>query len=138
MSAGRIQVTFDCADPAALGLFWAAVLGYPSPDVNGWHDFLRSQGRTESELNATFAIEDPDGRRPRLFFQRVPEPKIAKNRIHLDIAAPAEPPGERRAQIDGYAERLVDLGARVLGPVNGDGGYFLVMADPEGNEFCID
>ena len=79
--AGHLQVTFDCADPAALGVFWAEVLGYPRPDVDAWHEVLRSQGRAEPELNATFAIEDPEERRPRLFFQRVPEAKVAKNRV---------------------------------------------------------
>jgi catechol 2,3-dioxygenase-like lactoylglutathione lyase family enzyme len=136
--AGRLQVTFDCADPAALGVFWAEVLGYPRPDVDAWHEVLRSQGRAEPELNATFAIEDPEGRRPRLFFQRVPEAKVAKNRVHLDIAAPADQPGERRDQVDSYVERLVSVGARVLRPVTEDGPYFVAMADPEGNEFCVD
>ena len=54
-------------------MFWAAALAYPAPDVEGWHNFLRSQGRSEEDLNATFAIEDPAGVRPRMFFQRVPE-----------------------------------------------------------------
>ena len=67
---GRLQVTVDCADPAALGVFWAEALGYPRPDVDAWHHLLRSQGRSEPELNATFAIADPEGRRPRLFLQR--------------------------------------------------------------------
>jgi hypothetical protein len=126
------------SDPAALGLFWAEVLGYPRPDVDAWHESQRSQGRAEPGLNETFAIEDPAGRRPRLFFQRVPEVKAAKNRVHLDIAPPADQLGERRDQIDSYVERLVSMGARVIGPVMDDEGYFVVMADPEGNEFCVD
>jgi catechol 2,3-dioxygenase-like lactoylglutathione lyase family enzyme len=138
MKPGRMQVTFDCRDPAAQGRFWARLLGYPEPDVTGWHDFLRSQGRPDAELNQTFALDDPEGLRPRLFFQRVPEPKTAKNRLHLDITAPSDVPGERRAQIDGFAEALTSYGARVVGSVSDDGGYFVVMADPEGNEFCID
>jgi Glyoxalase-like domain len=134
---GRLQVTFDCADPAALGVFWAEALGYPRPDVDAWHQVLRSQGRSEPELNTTFAIEDPEGRRPRLFFQRVPEAKVAKNRVHLDIAAPASQ-AEHRDRVDAYVERLVGLGARVLHPGIEHGTYFVVMADPEGNEFCVD
>jgi Glyoxalase-like domain len=135
---GRLQVTFDCADPAALGVFWAEALGYPRPDVDAWHHLLRSQGRSEPELNATFAIEDPEGRRPRLFFQRVPEAKVAKNRVHLDIAAPASQLADHRDQVDAYVERLVRKGAGVVQFVTQDGSYFVVMADPEGNEFCVD
>ena len=73
MEPGRLQITFDCLDPARVGMFWAAALAYPVPDVGGWHNFLRSQGRSGEDLNATFAIEDPAGVRPRMFFQRVPE-----------------------------------------------------------------
>jgi hypothetical protein len=120
-----------------MGLFWAAALGYPAPDVDGWHNFLRSRGRSEDELNATFAIEDPAGARPRMFFQRVPEPKSAKNRVHLDLAAPADGGSDRAAEIDAFVDRLTTLGARQLRTVE-EGGYFVVMADPEGNEFCVD
>jgi hypothetical protein len=135
---GRLQITFDCRDPAGLGAFWAAALGYPPPDVAGWHEFLRSQGRREEDLNDTFAIEDPEAVRPRVFLQRVPEPKTTKNRVHLDIAAPVTDAIDRRDQIDAHAETLVALGASVLRRVADDAGYFVVMADPEGNEFCVD
>jgi len=107
------------------------------PDVEGWHNFLRSQGRSEEDLNATFAIEDPAGVLPRMFFQRVPEPKSVKNRVHLDLAAPAADSSARAEEIDAVAERLTALGARRLRAVKED-GYFVVMADPEGNEFCVD
>ena len=109
----------------------------PVPDVEGWHDFLRSQGRSEVDLNATFAIEDPAGVRPRMFFQRVPDPKSVKNRVHLDLAAPAVGSPDRAEVIDAFVERLTALGARRLRAVDED-GYFVVMADPEGNEFCVD
>jgi hypothetical protein len=118
-------------------MFWAAALGYPAPDVEEWHNFLRSQGRSEEDLNATFAIEDPAGARPRIFFQRVPEPKSVKNRVHLDIAAPAADSSHRAEEIDAFAERLTALGAHRLRVVK-ETGYFVVMADPEGNEFCVD
>lgn len=125
-----------------MGTFWAAALGYPVPDVEGWHSFLRSQGRPEEDLNATFAIEDPAGVRPRMFFQRVLEPKSVKNRVHLDLAAPASAPSvdssDRAEQIDAFAQRLTALGAHRLRTVKEDDGYFVVMADPEGNEFCVD
>ena len=121
-----------------MGTFWAAALGYPVPDVEGWHNFLRSQGRSEEDLNATFAIEDPAGVRPRMFFQRVPEPKSVKNRIHLDLAAPAAGSSDRTGQIDAFVQRLTALGAHRLRAVRNDDAYFVVMADPEGNEFCVD
>ncbi len=118
-------------------MFWAAALAYPAPDVEGWHNFLRSQGRSEEDLNATFAIEDPAGMRPRMFFQRVPEPKSVKNRVHLDLAAPAADSSDRAEEIDAFVDRLTALGAHRLRAVKED-GYFVVMADPEGNEFCVD
>ncbi len=135
---GRLQITFDCLDPARVGTFWAAALGYPVPDVKGWHNFLRLQGRSEQDLNATFAIEDPTGVRPRLFFQRVPEPKSVKNRVHIDLAAPVGGSSDRAEEIDTFAARLTALGAHRLRTVRKDDGYFVVMADPEGNEFCVD
>jgi hypothetical protein len=138
MGPGRLQITFDCADPARLGVFWAAAFGYPTPDVAGWHEFLRSRGRAEADLNASFAIDDPEGLRPRMFFQRVPEPKSVKNRVHLDLAAPATSDADRVQDIDVFVDTLVTLGATKLHPVRDDGGYFVVMADPEGNEFCVD
>jgi hypothetical protein len=137
MEPGRLQITFDCLDPARVGMFWAAALGYPPPDAEGWHNFLRSRGRAEEDLNATFAIEDPAGVRPRMFFQRVREVKSVKNRLHLDLAAPAAGIADRAGQIDAFAERLTALGAHRLRVVD-EGNYFVVMADPEGNEFCVD
>lgn len=138
MEPERLQITFDCLDPARVGTFWAAALGYPVPDVEEWHNFLRSQGRPEEDLNATFAIEDPAGVRPRMFFQRVPETKSVKNRVHLDLAAPATGSPDRAEQIDAFAQQLTTLGAHRLRTVKRDDGYFVIMADPEGNEFCID
>lgn len=138
MAPGRLQITVDCLDPARVGTFWAAAFEYPAPDVEGWYNFLRAQGRPEGDLNATFAIEDPAGVRPRMFFQRVPEPKSVKNRVHLDLAAPAAGSQDRAREIDAFAERLTALGARRLRMVTQDAHYFVVMADPEGNEFCVD
>jgi len=137
MEPGRLQITFDCLDPAREGTFWAAALAYPALDVEGWHNFLRSQGRSEDDLNATFAIEDPAGVRPGMFFQRVPEPKSVKNRVHLDLAAPAADSSDRAEVIDAFVERLTALGAHRVHAVEED-GYFVVMTDPEGNEFCVD
>src|SRR5215470_4301231 len=120
MEPGRLQITFDCLDPARVGTFWAAALAYPVPDVEGWHNFLRSLGRSEEDLNATFAIEDPVGVRPRMFFQRVPEPKSVKNRVHLDLAATATDSPDRAEVIDAFAEQLTALGAQKLRAVKED------------------
>jgi hypothetical protein len=137
MASGRVQVTFDCADPAALATFWADVLGYPPPDIAALHDRRRSMGVTEEDLNHFCAIKDPVGLRPSLFFQRVPEAKVTKNRVHVDVGVspggPAAPD-----DVDREAARIVGLGGAILHTVADETGYFAVMADPEGNEFCVD
>jgi hypothetical protein len=136
--SGRIQVTFDCADPAALATFWAQALGYPPPDLDEFRAWLRSIGHDEQDLNNFCRIEDPTGMRPRIFFQRVPEPKVVKNRVHPDVAASSDESLDRRGLIDGEVERLLSIGARKLESVTDEAGYFVVMQDPEGNEFCVD
>jgi hypothetical protein len=139
------QVTFDCADPARLARFWAAALGYkiqdPPPGFATWDAFLETIGVPESERDSRSAVVDPDGNGPRLYFQRVPEPKTVKNRLHLDLrigGGPQTPLPERRALIDAAVKRLVALGASVVGPLEEYGQYCVVMRDPEGNEFCAD
>ncbi|TQK71159.1 MULTISPECIES: VOC family protein [unclassified Nocardioides] len=149
-----LQITFDCHDPRALSRFWSAVLGYAIPGPPGvplaegedplaaWDAFLERIGVPESERNSRSAIEDPDGTRPRVFFQRVPEDKVVKNRVHLDVrAAPGLAGDERMATLEAECTRLVGLGARRIGrfePEPPMGGGHIVMADPEGNEFCLD
>ena len=133
-----MQVTFDCADPPALGAFWAGVLRYPAPDMAAWHERLRQLGMPEEQLDNWCRIEDPDQVRPTLFFQRVPEPKAVKNRVHLDVRAPRDGDAERQTQVDGEVARIVALGGRRIRDVTDEDGYFVVMQDPEGNEFCID
>jgi hypothetical protein len=85
---------------------------------------------------------DPDGTGPRLFFQRVPEPKMAKNRVHLDVrVAPGLEGEQRMAALEAECERLVALGAtrrQRHEPAPPTSAGFLVMIDPEGNEFCLD
>ena len=140
----EIQVTFDCADPRALSQFWNEVLGYrfppPPPGFATWDEFAESL--PPEQRNSASACEDPTGRGPRLFFQRVPEAKVAKNRVHLDVrAAPGRVGEERMAALEAEASRLVALGARRLARHEPDppmGLGHLVMADPEGNEFCLD
>lgn len=142
----QFQVTFDAADPAALAAFWAAALGYelspPPRGFDSWDGFLDSQGVPPSERNSRSAIEDPDGVGPRVFFQQVPEAKASKNRVHLDLrAAPGEADHQRRmAKLEAECERLVGLGATRVERHERDAFSlgFIVMRDPEGNEFCLD
>ena len=112
----RIEINIDCADPRALAGFWAGVVGASSV-----------QGRGEPYCTLAGA---PDGF-PELVFQRVPEPKVAKNRVHLDLYV--DDPAAEVARVEG-------LGATRVGePVPGGAAcaWWQVMADPEGNEFCI-
>ena len=149
-----VQVTFDARDPRALSCFWRDALGYVHPAPPGvdlpagadplaaWDDFLARVGVPEEQRNAGSALEDPAGHGPRLFFQRVPEEKVAKNRVHLDVrAAPGLEGEERMAALEAEGERLAVLGAtrvRRHEPEPPMSAGFLVMTDPEGNEFCLD
>jgi hypothetical protein len=138
------QVAIDCQDPAALAAFWAEALGYivqpPPPGSDTWEDWLRANNVPESEWNSISAVVDPDGVGPRLFFQRVPEPKDRKTRIHLDLNvgggldAPIE---ERRRRVDEAAARLVALGAEQVQSYEVRGEYWVGMRDPEGTEFDL-
>ena len=150
----QVQITFDAHDPRALSSFWRDVLGYVHPGPPGvdlvvgddalaaWDAFLERVGVPEAERNSKSAIEDPDGRGPRLFFQQVPEDKVAKNRVHLDVrAAPGLQGEERMAALESECDRLVALGAvpmRRVEPAPPMEAGFIVMTDPEGNEFCLD
>jgi hypothetical protein len=144
--AREFQVTFDAADPAALAEFWAQALGYvvqpPPPGFQTWDEALAAFGVPEAERRNASAVVDPDDARPRVFFQKVPEGKVAKNRVHLDLrAAPGLEGEERMAALEAEADRLVALGAtrqRRFEPDPPLSGGFLVMLDPEGNEFCLD
>ena len=144
MTAREVQITFDCADPRALSLFWCDVLGYelppPPPGHDSWDAF--SESLPPDYRNSRSACQDPEGRGPRLFFQRVPEGRSVKNRLHLDVRAAPDLDGEERmAALEVEAERLVGLGAtrvrRVIEEFPMPAGW-IVMQDPEGNEFCLD
>jgi catechol 2,3-dioxygenase-like lactoylglutathione lyase family enzyme len=150
----HIQVTFDASDPRALSTFWRDVLGYVHPGPPGvelpegadplaaWEEFLARIGVPAEQRNSRSAIEDPNGQGPRVFFQQVPEDKIAKNRVHLDVRAAPGLQGEARmAALEAECGRLVALGATRLErhePEPPMGFGHIVMADPEGNEFCLD
>ena len=144
--ARDVQITFDCADPAGLAAFWAEALGYhlqdPPEGFESWEEALEAMGVPPESRNDASAVLDPDGSRPRLFFQRVPERKQVKNRVHLDVRAAPGLEGEARmAALEAEAERLVSLGATRLQryePAPPLGAGHIVMADPEGNEFCLD
>ena len=144
MTVKQVQVTFDCADPRALSLFWNDVLGYqfppPPPGFGSWDAF--SETLPEEKRNMASASEDPDGVGPRLFFQRVPEGRSVKNRLHLDVrAAPGLAGDERMAALEAECERLLALGATRVERHEPDlpfAGGHIVMQDPEGNEFCLD
>ena len=139
----QVQVTFDCKEPELLARFWCEVLGYvvpPPPDgFASWDDYDRSLP-AESQGSA-FACVDPSGVGPRLFFQRVPEGKVVKNRVHLDVRVGTGLVGDERvAALETECARLVALGGvKVhLLPADGVDESCLVMQDIEGNEFCLD
>ncbi|MFG1617365.1 VOC family protein [Nonomuraea wenchangensis] len=142
----EVQITFDCADPAKLSAFWAEVLGYrlqdPPPGFASWEEALEAMGVPPERRNDASAILDPERAGPRLFFQRVPEGKQVKNRLHLDVrAAPGLAGEERMAALEAEAERLLGHGATRLErhePAPPLAGGHIIMADPEGNEFCLD
>jgi Glyoxalase-like domain len=96
----------------------------------------------EENRNDASASVDPEGVGPRLWFQKVPEGKVAKNRVHLDVRAAVGLGGdERMAALEAKCEALVALGATRLNRVEADGlvnAGHIVMQDPEGNEFCLD
>jgi Glyoxalase-like domain len=122
-SVKQFQVTFDCADPERVARFWCEVLGYVMPP------------------NTTVACVDPTGVGPRLYFQRVPEDKVVKNRVHLCVRVGTGLVGdERLATLEAECARLIPLGAtrvRLLA-ADGEEESCIVMQDIEGNEFCLD
>ena len=140
--ATQLQVVLDAHEPSKVAEFWAAALGYvvqpPPPGYDSWPAFLGELGVPEERWDSRSAVVDPDGRGPRIFIQQVPEPKTVKNRVHLDVQVgagvePAERPGVVAAEV----ERLKGLGASHLRTYDEMGEHWVVMADPEGNEFCV-
>jgi hypothetical protein len=143
--ATEFQVTFDSADPASHAAFWAEALHYvlqpPPPGFDSWDTALEAWGVPPENRGDRSALIDPDGAGPRLFFQKVPEPKTAKNRVHLDLRAAAGVPREGRSDaLEAECARLVALGASRVRRMDADGidDVCIVMQDPEGNEFCLD
>jgi Glyoxalase-like domain len=120
------DIVFDCGHPAALARFWAATLdGYAiAPYDEEERARLRAMGIHDVEDDPGVLVEPPNAGQPRLFFQRVPEGKTVKNRVHLDL---------RAHDCDAEVGRLVALGARIVA----EHPDHRVLADPEGNEFCV-
>ena len=111
--AAKLGLVLDCADPEGLADFWSAALGYTT--IGGAGNYV--------------LLVDEAKERPKLLLQRVDEPKPGKNRMHVDIEAD---------DVDGEVARLEGLGARRLeDPTEEHGSRWVVMADPQGNEFCV-
>ncbi len=136
-SIKQFQVTFDCAEPERVARFWCEVLGYVVPPSVEEED----RALPPEQRGSAYACVDPSGVGPRLFFQRVPEGKVVKNRVHLDVRAGTGLVGdERLAVLEAECARLVALGA-VRGQLllaDEENESCQVMQDVEGNEFCLD
>jgi catechol-2,3-dioxygenase len=108
------ELSLDCRDPHALAPFWAAVLGYE---------------QTEAD-DSLVELTGPPGAGPTLVLVKVPEEKVVKNRMHIDLNATDR---DRDAEVD----RLLALGARRADVGQDPDASWVVLADPEGNEFCV-
>ena len=142
--AVKLQVVFDAADPPRLAAFWGEAIGYqeePPPEgFDSWEAWAVANELPRESWDDYAARVDPDGVGPRLYFQRVPEPKTAKNRVHLDLAVGGgrgTPDEERRARVAAAVERAVAAGATRVKAYDEPDQHWVVMQDPEGNEFCL-
>jgi hypothetical protein len=134
--AARIDLTLDCANPTKLAEFWKLALGYedePPPAPFTTREEWLQQFDLEDDDGDGAWLHDPSGAGPRLSLLEVPEPKVAKNRLHIDVRVGGDG-DERWARITGKVEQLRAAGASVLQEFH---GHHVVMADPEGNEFCV-
>jgi hypothetical protein len=124
-------VVFDCTDAAPLARFWARALGWSvAPYDEEELDRLAAKGVYDPEDDPSVMVLPPeDVELPVLMFNEVPEEKIVKNRVHLDITADVP--------VEEEVDRLVELGATVHNWAEEDGGVWCVMLDPQGNEFCV-
>ncbi|MEV0775329.1 VOC family protein [Streptomyces sp. NPDC050428] len=138
-------LTIDCAHPAKLAEFWALALGYvePPPPAGfaSWEAWLTHYEVPEEEWDDGAYLADPDGVKPSMSFLKVPESKVVKNRLHLDlrVGGGRETPWETRwPRVVAEVERLTAAGATVIGEHElGGRPDHVVMADPEGHEFCV-
>jgi predicted enzyme related to lactoylglutathione lyase len=119
MRSAILNVTFDCHDPHVVAEFWCAVTGYSLEGV-------------KSPNNDYWVASPPDDRWPRLVFVSVPEDKVVKNRVHLDLM-----PVDREQEVE--LNRLLSLGATIVDDRRAlEPGGWVVLADTEGNEFCLE
>lgn len=148
MAVIRTQVVFDAAEPHALAAFWADALQYEHEDVDSFVTGLVNAGQVPIEYTievdgkrrwrSVASLRHPDdpidergaGTGRRILFQAVPEPKTVKNRVHLDLLVGPE-------DHDAEVERLLALGATVVGVHDGEEGRWTLLVDPEGNEFDV-
>ncbi len=125
-------MVFDCADAAPLAGFWAAALGWRvAPYDDAELEPLAARGMDDPEDDPSVMVEPPEDEAnlPCLFFTEVPEPKLGKNRVHVDVVADES--------VDDEVIRLEALGAALRNWVEEEGNVWAVMLDPEGNEFCV-
>ena len=148
---GRVmfwQLTIDANDPPRLARFWAQALGYvpapPDRPETTWAAHYRAALGDDTEFD--YRLFDPEGARPPIFFQEVPESKAGKNRLHLDLYPngrdDAMPLPDRVELVETTVAQLLALGATVERRYDDDSdpdnpSYFVVLHDPEGNEFCV-
>ena len=142
--AVRLQVVFDAADPPRLAAFWGEAIGYveedPPDGFESWEAWAAANDVPREDWDNYASRVDPDGAGPRLFFQRVPEPKTAKNRVHLDLdvgGGRGTPPEEHRRRVAAAVDRAAAAGATKVKEYDERGEHWVVLQDPEGNEFCF-
>jgi hypothetical protein len=140
----KLQVVFDAADPPKLAAFWGEAIGYveedPPDGFESWEAWAVANDLPREDWDRYASRVDPDGAGPRLFFQRVPEPKTAKNRVHLDLDVSGgrdTPIEDRRRRVADAVERAVAAGATRVKAYDEAGQHWVVLQDPEGNEFCL-
>ncbi len=138
-------LTIDCTSPSIVAAFWKAALHYvdaPAPrGFASWRDWYIACEVPENEWDDMASIVDPTGAAPQISLLKVPEAKLTKNRLHLDIKVSGgrgEAAALRNKRINGEVKRLSGLGASVVREfhVRGELDHTL-LADPEGNEFCV-
>jgi Glyoxalase-like domain len=143
----RFQIVIDAKEPARLAKFWCQALGYvvepPPEQFSSWTDFYTKIGVPKEDFTeGPDSIVDPDGNGPRIWFHVVPESKISKNRLHIDIGVSGGygvPMKLRKELVEAEAARLLKIGATRLETLEQEGleHYAVAMADPEDNEFDI-
>jgi len=135
----RVDLTMDCADPDRLADFWKTAAGYvdepPPPPFTTRAEWMESFEDLEDDGMGGAWLIDPTGIAPRLCLLQVPEPKAAKNRLHMDLRISGDGPVEQRwREVGAELARLVAAGASVVAEFP---PHHVVLADPEGNEFCL-